>query len=233
MAAPVIPESSVTRLTCRAPHPDPKKKGQPCGSILGDVQGSYEFVTYADKAPHQPDGSTWLRCPRDNCRRWNKWKLLAAPVPTVAEGSIEERLKRFPENQQQAILALAGGMRDKQVAAAVGVADRTLRVWKENEEFQALRIAIAPTLSASHVRAALEALFTLIEREAKSGRGGTHVRYFLNRTLFAEFEKERAAKGGTAINLNVAQHQQQTQATVKQTWEERARAAIAPVAPEE
>ena len=232
MAAPVLPEFEVTRLTCRAPHADPKKKGQPCGSILGDVPGSYEYVTNAEKAPHEPDGFTWLRCPRDNCRRWNKWKLVVT-TPTVPEGSIEERLKRFPENQQQAIMALAGGMREGQVAKVVGVSDRWLRKWKENPEFQALRIAIAPSLSAAHIRTALEALMTLIEKEAKGGRGGTHIRYLLNRTMFAEFERERAASKGNIVNLNVAQHQQQTSATVKSVWEERQRAIPAAVASED
>lgn len=228
MAAPVMPDPEVTRLTCRAPHAI--KKGAPCGGPLGDVPGNYEYITHADRAPGAPDGFTWLRC--TNCKRWNKFRLVVA-TEVVQEGSIEERLKRFPENQQQAIMALAGGMRPGQVANAVGVTSRSVRKWQENPEFQALRMAIAPSLSATHIRAALESLFALIEREAKSGRGGTHTRYLLNRTLFAEFERDRAAAKGSTVNLNIAQHQQQTQATVKQIWEERQRAITAPLASED
>jgi hypothetical protein len=230
MAVSVIPDPQISRLTCRAPHA--KQPGKPCGGPLGDVPGAYEYVTHAARAPGSPDGFTWLRC--TNCRRWNKWRAVLTPLSVVTKGSVEERLAAFPENQQQAILALAGGMRPLHVARAVNVSDRTIRSWCENPEFQALRLAVAPALTASHLRTALETLMTLISKEGKSGIAGTHTRYLLNRTLFAEFEKQRAAAGGgTAINLNVAQHQQQTQATVKTIWEERHRALGTSVDPED
>lgn len=232
LTAPAAPPSPVTRLTCHAPHPDPKKKGHACGGFLGHVHGAYDFVTSAPKAPQEPGGFTWLLCPRESCRQWNKWHLVTALVPTLPEGSIEERLAKFPVEQQQAILALGSGLGYRQTAGSIGIDRRTIFRWRENPEFMALRREVAPALSATHMRVALEALFELIEKDKKKGVG-THIRWFLARTMFSEFEKDRAQRGATAINLNVAQHQQQTQATVKSVWEDRQRAITAPVAPTE
>lgn len=233
MAEAPAQDFPVTRLTCRTPHADPKKKGQPCGILLGDVPGRYEFVTVAERLPAAPDGYVWLKCPGKRCGRWNKWKLIpdsAVSVTTVpAAGSIEERLAKLPEDQQHAVLALAGGIGVVQLSRSIGVDRKTIQRWNKNSEFRALRRELAPTLTAAHVRSALEALFEVIERDRKNGRA-ENIRYFLNRTVFANFERDRAAAGGTNISLNVAQHQQQTQATVKGLWEERTRGLIAPVA---
>jgi len=229
MAEAEAQDFPVSRLMCRAPHADPKKKGKPCGSLLGDVTGSYEYVTNAARAPAVPDGFTWLKCPWRKCGRWNKWKLIASSATVTATASVEERLGNLPEEQQQAVLALAGGIGTVQLARSIGVTRQTIQRWNKKPEFLALRRELAPTLTASHVRSALEALFEVIEDDRKNHRA-ENIRYFLNRTVFADFERDRAAAGGTKINLNVAQHQQQTQATVKSVWEERLRGIAAPVA---
>jgi hypothetical protein len=236
VTAAAVAEFPVMRLTCRAPHADPKKKGHPCGILLGDVPGRYEFVTVADRLPADPDGYVWLKCPGKRCGRWNKWKLIAESAVSLATvpaaGSIEERLAKLPEDQQHAVLALAGGIGIVQLSRSIGVNRKTIQRWNKNSEFRALRREIAPTLTAAHVRSALEGLFAIIEKDRKSGRAD-NIRYFLNRTVFADFEKGRTTAGGTTVNLNVAQHQQQTEATVKTIWEERTRGLIAPVAPAE
>jgi hypothetical protein len=67
-----------SRVTCHAPHPDPKKPGEPCGSLLGDVPGAVEFVTTAPHAPAHPDGGVWLACPRRKCGMWNRFRIVLA-----------------------------------------------------------------------------------------------------------------------------------------------------------
>lgn len=65
--------------TCHAPHPDPRKKGDACGSTLGWVP-SVSFVTTAGEAPKTPDGTIWLRCPRESCQQWNRFRIIAGEV---------------------------------------------------------------------------------------------------------------------------------------------------------
>lgn len=70
--------SGTTRVTCHAPHPDARRAGDPCGSLIGDVPGDVEFVTTADRAPAAPDGEVWLLCPRRNCGKWNRFRIVLA-----------------------------------------------------------------------------------------------------------------------------------------------------------
>lgn len=72
------PRPDTTRVTCHAPHPDPRRPGAPCGSLLGDVPGAVEFVTTADRAPTAPDGAVWLLCSRRNCGKWNRFRIVLA-----------------------------------------------------------------------------------------------------------------------------------------------------------
>jgi hypothetical protein len=77
---PPMPEPR-EKVTCHAPHPDPRKKGEACGSFLTYLPAGVEFVTTADQAPRAPDGSYWLACPRRNCGKWNRFSL---PRPAQA-----------------------------------------------------------------------------------------------------------------------------------------------------
>jgi hypothetical protein len=59
------------RVTCHAQHPDPKRRGQSCGSQLGDVPKSATFAGTSARRPNEPDGRIRLQCPRRDCRTWN------------------------------------------------------------------------------------------------------------------------------------------------------------------
>lgn len=230
---------AISRLTCHAPHPDPKKKGKDCGGLLGDVPGKYAFVTTAKKAPAEPDGYVWLRCPGGRCGTWNKFRILP-PEPQQSSSTaievrtIEARFGRLPENQQQAVLALAGGLSVGQTARAVGVDPRTIHRWANDEEFAALRVALAPEISKSHIQTALAGFFDVVEKDRKKGVA-TNMRWFLSRTVFADFERSRAAARGNNVNVGVSmsQSQEQTESSIKRVWEVRTRGLSAAVAPEE
>lgn len=219
---------AISRLTCHAPHPDPKKKGEDCGGLLGDVPGKYEFVTTAKKAPAHPDGYVWLRCPGGRCATWNKFRLR----PTLGDArdlevrTVRGRFEAFPERQQQAILALAGGLSIVQVARAVGVDRATIKRWSAEPDFAEMRLTLAPELGAAHVRTAFEAFFEVIEKDRQKGRAH-NIRWFLSRTVFAELERSRAAARGNNVNVGVSmsQSQEQTESSIKRVWEARQRPA--------
>jgi hypothetical protein len=139
-----------------------------------------------------------------------------SPLPAT----FDERLAKLPPEQQQAVIALAGGLGAVLTARAVGVDRRTITRWSSDLEFQRLRREIAPSLSAAHVRVALEAFFDVMEKDRVKGRSG-NIRYFLNRTVFADYSALMAKGRGTAVSVNVAQHQEQVQAKIKSVWEER------------
>jgi len=139
-----------------------------------------------------------------------------SPVPAT----FDERLGKLPPEQQQAVIALAGGLGAVMTARAVGVDRRTITRWSNDLEFQRLKREVAPSLSAAHIRVALEAFFDVMEKDRVKGRAG-NIRYFLNRTVFADYSALMAKGRGTAVSVSVAQHQEQTQATIKSVWEER------------
>lgn len=70
-----------TALYCQAKHPDPHKRFALCYSLLGYFPAvRYEFVATADRAPDTPVPEdrplVWVRCPRNNCRCWNSFRVL-------------------------------------------------------------------------------------------------------------------------------------------------------------
>lgn len=229
--------SPVTRLTCHAPHPDPKKKGKDCGGLLGDVPGKYEFVTTAKKAPAEPDGYVWLRCPGGRCGTWNKFRILP-PTTSVAaaEDSDVAALSRLPEIQQQAVMALAGGLSVTATAAAIGVDRVTVHRWLKDPLFTRVRQNIGPRLSAAHLTTAFAAFFDVVEQDRKKGRAH-NARWIMARldSMLADFERSRAAARGNNVNVGVSmsQSQEQTESSIKRVWEVRTRGLSAAVAPED
>jgi hypothetical protein len=78
----------VTRLTCRAPHPDPGRSGDLCGTLLAVARGEFVLVAIADDAPatldavartvlEQESADTWLRCSARGCGKWNRFRVVA------------------------------------------------------------------------------------------------------------------------------------------------------------
>jgi hypothetical protein len=65
------------RVQCRASRPSGSGETL-CGTILGDIRGPVRFVQLAARAPEEPDGRTWLKCPRRDCRTWNVFEDLEA-----------------------------------------------------------------------------------------------------------------------------------------------------------
>lgn len=143
-----------------------------------------------------------------------------SPAVDTAPATFDARLAKLPPEQQQAVIALAGGLGAVMTARAIGVDRRTITRWSNDPEFQRLKREIAPTLSAAHIRVALEAFFDVMEKDRVKGRSG-NIRYFLNRTVFADYSALMAKGRGTAVSVNVAQHQEQVQAKIKSVWEER------------
>lgn len=227
-------EPPVVRLTCRAPHRDPKRKGEACSAPLGDDVGSYDFVTLADRLPDKPDGYKRIRCP--SCDTWNVWKparesvaLVPAEAPPPPPPDPHAILASLPPIQQPVALALAGGITATQIARTHLVSLRTIQVWKKTEAFAEAVRSLAPIVSEQHSRIALEALLHVIEKDRKKGVAH-NARWFLSRTVFANFEQTKAAAGGTAVSVNVQQSQQQTQASIRGIWEDRQRVETATVA---
>lgn len=216
-AAPALPSEE---LTCRAPHRDPKKPGEPCGRSLGFHLGAYEFVTTAERRPAEPDGFAWVQCPHQRCGLWNKFRLVPLPPPDP-QAALQERLASLRPEQQIGVYALAGGISVGVVARQLGVDRRTVFRWKkEDAVFGSVLRELGPILSEAHTRAATEALFDVIEKDRKKGVAH-NARWYLSRTVFAQFEQLRAAAGGTAVNVNLQQIQQNNAGHLQRIWEER------------
>jgi hypothetical protein len=133
-------------------------------------------------------------------------------------------LCELPEIQQHAVLALVGGLNQTQTARAVSVNRRTIIRWSQSEPFIAAQRAISEAIFSHQVRAALEAFFQILERDVKAGRG-TNVRWFLARTVFRDFELERARSRRGDVNVvlsqSVKEAQEATQSVIKNVWESR------------
>lgn len=71
-----------TRLTCHAPHPDPRRQSDVCGALMASVPGRYEVVGIVRRIPEEPDGYAYQRCPDKHCRAVNKFRL--RPTSMVA-----------------------------------------------------------------------------------------------------------------------------------------------------
>jgi hypothetical protein len=66
------------RLTCHAPHPDPMKRGQQCGTPLGAIDSDVMFVTTAEREPSPMlPGQIWIRCSRKTCGHYNRFTRLS------------------------------------------------------------------------------------------------------------------------------------------------------------
>lgn len=66
------------RLTCHAPHPDIKKRGEVCGTPLGAIDSDVRFVTTADREPvPMLPGQIWIRCSRKTCGQYNRFTRIA------------------------------------------------------------------------------------------------------------------------------------------------------------
>lgn len=64
----------IHRVSCHAPHPDPMKRGQQCGTPLGAIDSEVHFVTTADREPSPlPPGQIWIKCSRKTCGRYNRF----------------------------------------------------------------------------------------------------------------------------------------------------------------
>ena len=77
----------VTRLTCQAPHPDPDRSGDRCGTLLAYARGQFAFVATADDVPAtldevartalaQETADTWLQCSERTCGKWNRFRVV-------------------------------------------------------------------------------------------------------------------------------------------------------------
>lgn len=141
-------------------------------------------------------------------------------IPSEAAGL----LTILPEDQQQAIMALAGGLNKIQAARSVGVSYRTMLRWTQDEQFTAARRAISGYVCSHQVRVALEAFFEVMEKDRKAGRG-SNVRWFLSRTLFADFEMQRANNRRAGVNVvfpvSVKEAQERTSSVISHIWKSR------------
>ena len=139
---------------------------------------------------------------------------------SVSTAELRARLEALPPEKQRAVLALAGGLNQARVAELCDISDRTLRRWMEDGEFDILSRQMSTVLGAELVRRALTALFQVIEEDVKRGNG-RNIRYFLSRTVFADFEtRRRSALAGPTINLNVSQThaRAETQDNISKIW---------------
>lgn len=67
-----------TRLTCHAPHPDPKQpEGTHCGrTLIPSLPAKAHFVRTVPKQPtNQPRRELAVRCTRHSCEVWNIFEL--------------------------------------------------------------------------------------------------------------------------------------------------------------
>lgn len=71
-------------LKCGAPHPDPKRPSDTCGSLMNaipKVVGEIIFAGTVKRIPDDPDGKIYAVCPR--CKAVNKF-IFVAPARTLA-----------------------------------------------------------------------------------------------------------------------------------------------------
>jgi hypothetical protein len=72
-SSPGLPAPSIARMHCHATATDPRRlradRHARCDAFLGYASGPVRFVDIAARAPAQPDGKHWTRCPR--CKTWN------------------------------------------------------------------------------------------------------------------------------------------------------------------
>lgn len=227
LPAASAPPSPSTSLTCHAPHPDPARKGQPCGSPLGHHVGAFEFDTTAKRMPAEPDGCTWVRCSRDSCKAWNRFAPaveMSTNVQSAASVSLEDRLAALPLPKQVAAQALAGGVPVPMIAAAIARDEKTVRRWRdEDPAFLAIVLELRPAIASTTVTNMLEFFQAAAKTNAEKGETAD-LRWFLDRTIFFpnKLALARAAKpDGQSINVNVAQQQQATQGAIASIWEKR------------
>jgi hypothetical protein len=214
---------AVTRLTCRAPNPDPRRQADPCGQLLGRMPGLAEFLGIVERIPDDPDDFAYYQCARGACRAINKWRLIAAGAgvalgPTL---SLEDRVARLDDGKRAALFMLASGFKDTRIAEKLDVDRRTISRWKSDPEFRALRLLAAPTITAAIVQEALGALLETIDKDRKKGRAH-NARWLLSRTLFQAFEQARAAAGSSSLSISVQQSQVAMAAAIAKHWEDRA-----------
>ena len=70
-------------LRCHAPHPDPRRPGEQCGTPLSHaVRAEYEWTGIVRRMPEAPDGHVYKCCPRKTCRAVNAFRVIR---PAVAE----------------------------------------------------------------------------------------------------------------------------------------------------
>ena len=80
----------VTQLTCFAPHPDPRKAGEPCGTFFTYLRGNCGPVTIAERRLATPEDAyyvddsgeelldLWFRCTRRDCGKWCRFRDVAS-----------------------------------------------------------------------------------------------------------------------------------------------------------
>ena len=66
----------ISILTCRAPNPDARRAGQPCGTLLGHLPGYYRWLGVVARMPERPETEVYLRCPRHSCGAVHKYRVV-------------------------------------------------------------------------------------------------------------------------------------------------------------
>lgn len=245
-AKPPTPPLPITRLTCHAPHKDPRRPADLCGELISDDPGAIEFVGLVARIPDAPivdpeTGEAYghRRCPK--CKAVNRVRIVsplpapafAGPAPDAVPGvrpgvvpeapppSLEQRFTALEPLRQHAVLAMAGGLGVAATARQLGVNRKTITRWKADESFMALVRDIAPALSQAHVRAALAGFMEILEQDRKKGVAHNH-RWLLARTIFRDFEQQRAAAGSSSVTVNNnVQQSQLLQGAIASTWEKK------------
>lgn len=231
----------IARLTCHAPHKDPKRAraGAACEQLLGDYPGGYEFITTAKRLPTEQSSDAWIPCPK--CKAWNRFRIVPVETPVTvavpaADASLEERLRALPPIQQRAAIALAQGLKKAPTARLLQVDRGTVITWSKRPDFaetvQQLAAANSgrqASITQEHIAAALTAFFAVLEKDTTKGIAH-NLRWFLSRTVFQDIELAKKAAGGTSVNVNVAQQQAQTQGAITSIWEKRQNAVLSDAA---
>ena len=63
-------------LRCRAPHPNPRRAGEPCDAPLTQAPGFYRWLGRVARLPDEGDGHLYLRCSRHSCGAVHKFEAL-------------------------------------------------------------------------------------------------------------------------------------------------------------